>query len=84
MDGCLIQANASNNSVINKESLTRYLNKSYQTLESRLDQEHDESSDDDGPKPGAANQKHISTTVWMTNARSLPPLRSTRAPGNPA
>ncbi|NIU56077.1 MAG: hypothetical protein GWN67_06715, partial [Phycisphaerae bacterium] len=62
MDGCLIQANASNNSVVNKESLTRYLNKSYQTLESRLDHEQDDSNDDDDPKPGAANKKHISTT----------------------
>jgi uncharacterized protein (UPF0179 family) len=62
MDGCLIQANASNNSVVNKESLTRYLNNSYQTLESRLDQEHHDSNDDDDPKPGAANKKHISTT----------------------
>ncbi len=62
MDGCLIQANASNNSVVNKESLTRYLNKSYQTLESRLDQEQDDNDDDDDPKAGAANQKHISTT----------------------
>jgi transposase len=61
MDGCLIQANASNNSVVNKESLTRYLNKSYQTLESRLDEQQDRSDDDD-PKPGAANKKHISTT----------------------
>ena len=62
MDGCLIQANASNNSVVNIESLTRYLNKSYQTLESRLDQEQDGSDDDDDPKGGAANKKHISTT----------------------
>jgi transposase/uncharacterized protein (UPF0179 family) len=62
MDGCLIQANASNNSVVNKEWLTRYLNKSYQTLESRLDNEQDDSNDDDDAKPGAANKKHISTT----------------------
>lgn len=62
MDGCLIQANASNNSVVNKESLTRYLNKSYQTLESRLDQEQDDNNDNDDPKPGAANKKHTSTT----------------------
>lgn len=62
MDGCLIQANASNNSVVNKESLTRYLNKSYQTLESRLEQQQEDSDDDDDPKPGAANKKHISTT----------------------
>lgn len=62
MDGCLIQADASNNSVVNKESLTRYLNKSYQTLESRLDKEQHDGDDDDDPKPGAANKRHISTT----------------------
>ena len=62
MDGSLIQADASNNSVINKESLTRYLNKSYHTLESRLDEQQDGADNDDDPKPGAANQKHISTT----------------------
>lgn len=62
MDGCLIQANASNNSVVNKESLTRYLNKSYQTLESRLDKEQEPIDHDDDPKPGAANKKYISTT----------------------
>jgi hypothetical protein len=62
MDGCLIQANASNNSVVNKESLRRYLNKSYQTLESRLDVEQHDNNDDDDPRPGAANKKHLSTT----------------------
>ena len=35
----MVQADASNNSVINRESLKRYLNKSYQILESRLDEE---------------------------------------------
>ncbi len=71
MDGCLIQANASNNSVVNKASLTRYLNKSYQTLESRLDAEQDHDSDDDDPKPGAANKKHISTTDPDASVRRM-------------
>ena len=62
MDGCLIQADASNNSVVNKESLRRYLNKSYQTLETRLEEPQADTDDDDDPRPGAANQKHISTT----------------------
>lgn len=62
MDGCLIQADASNNSVVNKESLSRYLNKSYHTLESRLEEQNQGSDDDDDLKPGAANKKHISTT----------------------
>jgi hypothetical protein len=39
MDSSLVQADASNNSVVNKESLKRYLNKSYKIMESRLEQE---------------------------------------------
>jgi transposase/uncharacterized protein (UPF0179 family) len=57
MDSSIVQANASNNSVVNKESLKRYLNKSYQVLESRLEEEQKLS-----PKSGPANKKHISTT----------------------
>jgi transposase len=57
MDSSIVQADASNNSVVNKESLKRYLNKSYQVLESRLEEEQKLS-----PKSGPANKKHISTT----------------------
>ena len=57
-----MQADASNNSVVNKESLKRYLNKSYQILESRLEQEQRDSDDDRQAKSGVANQKYISTT----------------------
>ena len=38
-DASLVQADASNNSVVNQHSLKRYLNKSYRELESRLEQE---------------------------------------------
>ena len=65
MDSSIAQADASNNSVIKKHGLSRYLNKSYQILESRLEKEKTASSKDDnnnGPKSGAANKKHISTT----------------------
>jgi len=62
MDSSLVQADASNNSVVNKESLRRYLNKSYQILESRLEEEQRTSVSNDKPKSGAANRKHISTT----------------------
>jgi transposase/uncharacterized protein (UPF0179 family) len=64
-DSSIIQADASNNSVVKTDSLGRYLNKSYQILESRLEKEKDSSAKDDNniaPKSGAANQKHISTT----------------------
>jgi transposase/uncharacterized protein (UPF0179 family) len=61
-DSSLVQADASNNSVVNKESLKRYLNKSYQILESRLEEEQRSSGSDDEPKSGTANRKYISTT----------------------
>ena len=64
MDSSLIQADASNNSVVNKDCLERYLNKGYQILEARLEKEKNSSSrdDHDDQRPGEANRKHISTT----------------------
>jgi transposase len=62
MDSSMVQADASNNSVVNKESLKRYLNKSYQILESRLELEQQSCSSDDALKSATANQKYISTT----------------------
>lgn len=62
MDSSMVQADASNNSVVNKESIERYLNKSYQILESRLEEKQRFSGSDDDPKSGIANKKHISTT----------------------
>ena len=62
MDSSMVQADASNNSVVNKQSLKRYLNKSYQILESRLEQEQQSCSNDDTLKSGTANKKYISTT----------------------
>jgi transposase len=64
-DSSIVQADASNNSVIKTDSLNRYLNKSYKILESRLEKEKTSSAKDDDnnvPKSGAANKKHISTT----------------------
>jgi len=62
MDSSMVQADASNNSVVNKQSLKRYLNKSYQILESRLEEEQRSSGSDDVLKSGTANKKYISTT----------------------
>jgi len=62
MDSSMVQADASNNSVVNKQSLKRYLNKSYQILESRLEQEQHSGKNDETTKSGAANKKYISTT----------------------
>ncbi len=55
VDASLIDANASNNSVVDTRSLTRYLNKGYRRLEERLDEleEH---------KATPANSTHISPT----------------------
>ncbi len=57
MDASLVQADASNNSVVNQQSLRRYLNKSYRRLEKRLEQ-----GERIEPKAGKENRKHISTT----------------------
>jgi transposase len=62
MDSSMVQADASNNSVVDKESLKRYLNNSYQILESRLEEEQKVCDSDQQPKSGAANRKYISTT----------------------
>ena len=59
MDSSMVH---SNKSVVNKESLKRYLNKSYQILEARLEEEQRSSDSDDEPKSGSANRKYISTT----------------------
>lgn len=61
MDASLVQANASNNSVVNRQCLQRYLNKSYQIFESRL-QQQSASGSDGAPKSGTANRNYISTT----------------------
>jgi hypothetical protein len=58
MDASLIQANASNNSVVRRADL----DKGYAVLESRLEREVDSSNDNDPPKSGTANRKHVSTT----------------------
>ena len=57
MDSSLVQANASNDSVVNRESLKRYLNQSYRELEARLQEQPE--ADHLG---GVVNQTHISTT----------------------
>ena len=64
MDSSDIQADASNNSVVNTEDIKRYLKKSYRQLEKRLDDDSNDSNDNDltPPKSGAANKKFISTT----------------------
>jgi IS5 family transposase len=57
MDSSLIQAEASNDSVVNRESLKRYLNQGYRELEARLQEQPTEEL-----LEGAVNQTPISTT----------------------
>ena len=54
MDSSLIQADASNNSIINLNSLKSQLNRHYQELEARLTE--------DGKGNGQLNKTHLSTT----------------------
>jgi len=60
MDSSLIQADASNNSIINvnKEALKIHLVQGFNELESRLE----EKDDDHETKSGTVNRNHISTT----------------------
>jgi transposase len=55
VDSSLVDADASNNSVINTQGLEKYLNKSYRRLEERLDDYSDH-------KSTLINKKHVSTT----------------------
>ena len=55
IDASLIDANASNNSVVDTHSLKKYLNNSYRQLEARLDEHVPE-------KTTPANSRHISPT----------------------
>jgi transposase len=55
VDASLIDANASNNSVVDTQSLKRYVNESYEVLEERLD-------DLEAQKTTPANSRYISTT----------------------
>ena len=63
MDSSLVQADASNNSVVDTTKLKRYLNRSYKLLEARLEEEKkDLTCDKNTAKAGDVNKKHISTT----------------------
>lgn len=60
MDSSLVEADASNNSVVDQQSLKRHLNQSYRRLEERLE-EVDGKDEDKGGK-GIVNKRYISTT----------------------
>lgn len=48
MDSSLIEADASNNSVVDTQSLRRYLNKSYMELEKRLEEGQEDREREEG------------------------------------
>ena len=60
VDSSLVDADASNNSVVDTQSLKRYLNKSYQELEKRLDIEEDPRKKTKNYR--TMNNRYISTT----------------------
>lgn len=60
IDSSLIDADASNNSVVDTQSLGRYLNKSYLELEKRLDEKEDTRKDTKNFRE--VNNRYISTT----------------------
>src|SRR3989337_1362498 len=64
VDSSLIQADASNNSVVDRQLLKRYLSESYKELEKRLEEEvkEDDSRDDNDGSSGGVNKRYISTT----------------------
>jgi hypothetical protein len=62
-DSSLIDADASNNSVVNRETLKYWIEKGYQILEERLEEVADEpAGEDDNEGKGEAHRRYISTT----------------------
>ncbi len=67
-DSSLVQADASCNSIVDRQGLRRYLNPAYRELEKRLEEQEknnkQENSDsaDDPPRRNVVNQRYISTT----------------------
>jgi transposase len=62
VDSSLIEADASNNSVVDTQCLKRHLNESYKELEMRLERDSEDKEEDDQDKSGGVNSRYISTT----------------------
>ena len=60
MDSSLVEADASNNSIVDQQSLKRHLNQTYRKLEERLEEVDDKNEDKKGK--GTVNKRYISTT----------------------
>ncbi len=62
-DSSLIEADASNNSVVNRKGIKEHIRQVYPVLEDRLDEKVTESETDDKDKgTGNVNRKHVSKT----------------------
>lgn len=83
VDSSLVDADASNNSVVDTQSLNRYLNKSYMELEKRLEEKEDKSNDNDDDNNDSStgsgiNKRYVSTTdpdASITRTGGKPRLR---------
>src|SRR3990172_2017356 len=62
VDSSLIEADASNNSVVDTKSLKRYLKESYKEIEKRLEEEREDEEGDNDDEGGGVNSRYISTT----------------------
>ena len=65
VDSSLIEADASNNSVVSRAAFEPYLVKGCRELEARLEEPQEASCDEEPPetpKSGVANKRHVSTT----------------------
>jgi transposase len=63
VDSSLIEANASNNSIVDRQSIQRYVRKGYQEFEKRLTEEKEsQQENDEGKGQGEANRRYISMT----------------------
>lgn len=63
VDSSLVDADASNSSVVDTQSLKRHLNESYKELERRLEREsEDKEKDEEEKKRGGVNSRYVSTT----------------------
>lgn len=64
-DSSLVEANASNRSIVDRHSLKRHLNRAYREMERRLEQQEDPpEQDDDGDRrrKTPVNERYVSTT----------------------
>lgn len=83
VNSSLVDADASNNSVVDTQSLKRYQNKSYMKLEKRLEEKEDKGNDSDNNSNDSStgseiNKRYVSTTdpdALITRTGGKPKVR---------